>query len=167
MKSKSALDAEAAAIRVKEAEAETALRAKCGRIGNIVDPKVPVSMNEDDNRVEKKWHPDGDVEPAKAGPNMLPHHQVMARLGGLEAERGVKVAGHRGYFLMDDLVDLNLALISHGLATLRKAGYTKIMTPFMMRKSYMGKTAQLEEFDESLYNVCSILILGWRWRWGR
>jgi seryl-tRNA synthetase len=66
---------------------------------------------------------------------------------------GVKVAGHRGYFLTNDGVDLNLALINYGLDFLRKKTYKKIQAPFMMNQEQMAKTAQLSEFDEALYKV--------------
>jgi seryl-tRNA synthetase len=66
---------------------------------------------------------------------------------------GAKVAGHRGFYLLNDGLDLNQALINYGLDFLRKRGYTKIQTPFFMRKEMMGKTAQLEQFDEELYKV--------------
>lgn len=68
---------------------------------------------------------------------------------------GAKVSGHRGYFLANDGVDLNLALIMYGLQFLAKKGYKKLQTPFMMLKDVMAKTAQLEQFDEELYKVFS------------
>jgi seryl-tRNA synthetase len=69
---------------------------------------------------------------------------------------GAKISGHRGYFLTNDGIDLNQALISYGLDFLRKRGYKKIQPPFMMNKDVMGKTAQLDQFDEELYKVHSI-----------
>jgi seryl-tRNA synthetase len=66
---------------------------------------------------------------------------------------GSKINGHRGYFLTNDGVDLNQALINYGLDFLRKRQYKKIQAPFMMRKEIMAQTAQLEEFDEALYKV--------------
>ena len=66
---------------------------------------------------------------------------------------GSKIAGHRGYFLTNDGIDLNQALISYGLDFLRKRGYKKIQPPFMMNKDVMAKTAQLDQFDEELYKV--------------
>lgn len=74
-------------------------------------------------------------------------------------DRGVKVSGHRGYFLTNDGVDLNLALINYGLDFLRKKSYKKIQAPFMMNKEVMSQTAQLEEFDEALYKVCKVTWL--------
>lgn len=65
----------------------------------------------------------------------------------------MKVSGHRGYFLTNDGVDLNLALISYGLDFLRKKGYKKMQAPFLMKRDLMAQTAQLEEFDEALYKV--------------
>lgn len=66
---------------------------------------------------------------------------------------GVKIAGHRGFFLTGDGVDLNQALINYGLDFLRKKGYKKVQAPFMMKREIMAQTAQLEEFDEALYKV--------------
>lgn len=79
----------------------------------------------------------------------------MLRLESFDTERGAKISGHRGFFLMDNGVDLNQALINYGLDFLRKKGYKKIMAPFLMRKDVMSKTAQLDDFDEQLYKVCS------------
>lgn len=74
---------------------------------------------------------------------------------------GAKINGHRGYFLTNDGVDLNQALINYGLDFLRKKSYKKIQAPFMMRKEIMAQTAQLEEFDEALYKVshCDMRVL--------
>jgi hypothetical protein len=66
---------------------------------------------------------------------------------------GVDVAGGRGYYLKDEGVLLNLALINFGLAFLRKRGFNPMQTPFFMRKETMGKCAQLAQFDEELYKV--------------
>jgi seryl-tRNA synthetase len=66
---------------------------------------------------------------------------------------GAKIVGHRGYFLTNDGVDLNQALVSYGLDFLRKREFKKVQPPFMMNKDVMAKTAQLDQFDEELYKV--------------
>ena len=71
---------------------------------------------------------------------------------------GAKIAGHRGYYLTGDGVDLNQALISYGLDFLRSKGYKKIQPPFFMNKDQMAKTAQLDQFDEELYKVYFIMV---------
>lgn len=85
--------------------------------------------------------------------DILAHHQVLARLDGYDADRGVKVVGHRGYFLRGWGVFLNQALINYGLEFLNKRGFTPLQTPQFMIKDLMGKTAQLSQFDEELYKV--------------
>ena len=78
---------------------------------------------------------------------------MFACIGGYEPERGVNVAGHKGYFLRDVGVLLNQALINYGTTFLRNRKYTVVQPPFFMRKEVMAGVAQLEEFDEALYKV--------------
>ena len=131
-----------------------ALDKKANSVGNIVHPSVPISNNEDNNQLLKRWYPTG--EPPVERENLLSHHEVLYRIGGYDQEpRGVKVVGHRGYFLMNYGVRLNFALVQYGLDFLSKRGYTPIQTPFFMNKDVMAKTAQLDDFDEQLYKVNS------------
>jgi seryl-tRNA synthetase len=153
LEKKKELDKKAADLRPVVAEKERAMRAKAATIGNIVGEKVPLSQTEDDNAVIKTWHPEGPNGQVEKKTDILSHHEVMMRLSVFDQDRGVKVAGHRGFFLTGDGVDLNQALINYGLDFLKKKSYTKIMTPFMMRKDVMSKTAQLDQFDEELYKV--------------
>merc|ERR1712093_888067 len=127
-----------------------ALLKKAKSIGNYVHDSVPVSDNEDNNQLIRDWTPEG-VEVAKK--DCLSHHEVLTRLDGYDPERGVKVVGHRGYFLKKWGVFLNQALINYGLEFLDSKGYTPNMPPQFMLKDYMAKTAQLEDFDEELYKV--------------
>jgi seryl-tRNA synthetase len=118
------------------------------KVGNIVEDSVPVSKDEDaDNLVVRKWGVPRDPR------GLLNHHDLLWRIGGFEPERGVAVAGHKGYFLKDVGVLLNQAFINYGIAFLRKRQYTMLQPPFFMRKDVMAGVAQLEEFDEALYKV--------------
>lgn len=76
-------------------------------------------------------------------------------IGGYDYEHGTNIAGHRGYFLTDIGVALNQAFINYALRFLRKRSYKLLQTPFMMNKAVMSKVAQLSQFDEELYKVCS------------
>ncbi|KAG9523274.1 serine-tRNA ligase, partial [Aureobasidium melanogenum] len=127
-----------------------ALLKKAKSIGNYVHDSVPVSDNEDNNQLIRDWTPEG-VEVAKK--DCLSHHEVLTRLDGYDPERGVKVAGHRGYCLTGYGLFLNLALINYGLEFLFNKGYKPNMPPFFMNRDAMAKTAQLEQFDEELYKV--------------
>ncbi|KAJ1855592.1 Cytosolic seryl-tRNA synthetase [Coemansia sp. RSA 1822] len=148
---KKVLDDKKKQLGEDEKAAEAAMLAKVGTVGNIVHDSVPVSATEDDNQIVRT-HFVGGVEP-KHQPELRSHHEVLYLLGGFDAKRGADVAGHRGYFLTGVGVDLNLAMINYGLQFLGARGYTKIQTPFFMRRDVMAKTAQLSQFDEELYKV--------------
>ncbi|KAF8428567.1 hypothetical protein EV426DRAFT_584840 [Tirmania nivea] len=152
---KTQFEAEKKELEGVAAEKEVELRRKVASIGNLVHDSVPVSDNEDNNELIRTWTPEG-VKVEKR--NCLSHHEVLTRIDGYEADRGVKVVGHRGYFLKQWGVFLNQALINYGLEFLmsRKIGdktYTPLQTPQFMNKDMMAKTAQLEQFDEELYKV--------------
>ena len=150
---KKELDAKIIEFKPNVAAAEQKMRTKARTIANIVGDKVPISQTEDDNLTLRTWLPDGPNASFEKRNDILSHHEVMYRLELFDTERGAKIAGHRGFYLTGDGVDLNQAMINYGLDFLRKKGFKKVMTPFIMRKEHMAKTAQLEDFDEELYKV--------------
>lgn len=147
---KASLEAEKKNLEAAAGIVEKSLTAKLGTIGNIVHDTVPVSNNEDHNELIRTWAPEGVAVEKR---DCLSHHDVLSRLDGYEAERGVKVVGHRGYFLKRWGVFLNQALINYGLEFLAEREYIPLQTPQFMLKDMMAKTAQLEQFDEELYKV--------------
>ncbi|XXH00255.1 hypothetical protein Hte_006597 [Hypoxylon texense] len=147
---KAAFDKEKKDLLDSAAQKDIALKAKVKTIGNIVHDSVPVSDNEDNNVVQRTWAPEGVKVEKK---DVLSHHEVLLRLDGYDPDRGVKVVGHRGYFLRRWGVFLNQALINYGLEFLTSKGFMPLQAPQFMLKDYMAKTAQLEQFDEELYKV--------------
>lgn len=137
----------------KDAEAiKVQLEAMINSIGNLVHESVPVSNNEDNNRVERTW---GEIPQLKiTGKRGAYHHnEVLEAIDGYDPERGNKIARHRGYFLKGNGVMLNLALIQYGMAFLNKKGYTPMQPPYFMKREVMAETCQLSDFDEQLYQV--------------
>jgi seryl-tRNA synthetase len=131
-------------------EKDALLQKKLKTVGNYVHDSVPISDNEDNNAQIRTWKPEGtEVEKR----DCLSHHEVLTRINGYDPVRGVKVAGHRGYCLIDDGLLLNMALVNYGLHFLRQKKYTLCQPPFFMLREAMAKTAQLEQFDEELYKV--------------
>ncbi|KAL2350562.1 hypothetical protein BJ546DRAFT_1002839 [Cryomyces antarcticus] len=123
---------------------------KAKSIGNYVHDSVPISDNEDNNALIRKWTPEGVTVEKK---DCLSHHEVLTRIDGYDPERGVKIVGHRGYCLTGYGLFLNLALVNYGLEFLFGKGYTPNQPPYFMLREAMAKTAQLEQFDEELYKV--------------
>jgi len=132
-------------IEMKKEKLDNALY----EIGNIVHDSVPVSDDENNNGLIRTW---GDGQ-KRTKDKLLNHFEIIARIGAADTERGVKVAGHRAYFLRGPGVLLNQALINYGLAFLMARGYTPLQPPYFMNRDVMGETAQLEQFDEELYKL--------------
>lgn len=120
----------------------TALR----EVGNWLHDSVPVSNDEDENRVERTW---GNCETK----GKYSHVDLIVMIDGMNAEKGAVVGGGRGYFLTGPAVFLEQALIQHSLHSLYAKDYTPLYTPFFMRKEVMQEVAQLSQFDEELYKV--------------
>ncbi|KAF2742233.1 serine-tRNA ligase [Sporormia fimetaria CBS 119925] len=153
LKEKDELTKEKAKIQAAADEKLAKLNVKVKSVGNYVHESVPVSDNEDDNEVLRKWAPEGVEVKGRLEEGWLPHHGVLTRLAGADFERGVKVVGHRGYCLTNYGLFLNMALINYGLQFLHEKGYTPNQPPYFMLRNVMARTAQLSDFDEELYKV--------------
>lgn len=132
------------------AQKYAALMKKAKSIGNYVHESVPVSDDEANNALIRKWEPEGVTVEKK---DCLSHHEVLTRIDGYDPERGVKIVGHRGYCLVDSGFQLARALIDYATDFLIDNKYRTCQPPFMMNREAMAKTAQLEQFDEELYKV--------------
>eukprot|EP00891_Asterochloris_glomerata_P009648 jgi/Astpho2/9648/e_gw1.00146.54.1_t len=117
-------------------------------IGNLVHDSVPVSDDEANNAVVKKSQQEGRQED-----KLFNHVDLVHMLDLVDLENGTAVAGGRGYFLKNEGVLLNQALIQLALHSAYAAGATPVTTPFFMRREIMAECAQLAQFDEELYQV--------------
>jgi seryl-tRNA synthetase len=115
-------------------------------MGNILHESVPVTDNEDFNRVERTY---GDCETRKK----LSHVDLVEMIDGFDGVRGTVVAGSRGYYTKGPVVFLEQAIINLALQQLDKKNYVPLYTPFFMKKEVMQEVAQLSQFDEELYKV--------------
>eukprot|EP00124_Ichthyophonus_hoferi_P003788 Ihof_evm2s354 gene=Ihof_evmTU2s354 len=115
------------------------------RIGNLVADDVPVSDNEDNNRVEVQW---GEIVEKK-----LSHRDLIEMIDGVDMKRGSVTGGNRCYYLKGPAVLLEFAIVQLGMVQLLEKDYTPMTTPFFMRKEIMAEVAQLSQFDEELYKV--------------
>jgi seryl-tRNA synthetase len=136
----------------KVALAEKQLREEVAKIGNILCPSVPLSQNEADNVVVKKW---GDEIKRSDQSDCAHHHDLLHRIGGYEPQRGSAVAGRRAYFLTGVGVQLKLALEAYAAQFMVGRGFTLVQPPYFMNKDVMAGVAQLEDFDEALYKVAT------------
>lgn len=115
------------------------------KVPNIIHPSVPIFESEENNQIIKI------TQIPETNDKYLDQYQLCCKLGIIE-EAG-NIAGHRGYFLVNEGVRLNYALINYGLDFLQKKGYKLMYTPHFMKKEQMEQVCQLSDFQETLYNI--------------
>jgi seryl-tRNA synthetase len=99
------------------------------QVPNVPAADVPVGPDESGNVTVRQW---GD-KPQFDFP-VKDHIQLGTSLNILDLERGSKVAGFRGYFLKNQGVLLNFALMRYALDKLVGKGFTPMLPPIIDRK---------------------------------
>ena len=138
-------------------------------IPNIVHESVPIGSDEEDNvpirffGKPKVWKGfvnsfleqtkgfDVDYEVINWRP--IGHADMLSYLGLGDTLKAGKVAGARFYYLFDDLVWLDIALLLYAIDYMTKQGFKLVLPPYMMRrKPYEGVTP-LSDFIDAIYKI--------------
>jgi seryl-tRNA synthetase len=117
-------------------------------IPNLIHESVPIGADDSANKEIKKW---GDVP--KFDFKIKDHIDISEDLGLVDLERAAKVAGARFYYLKNDLVRLNQALVHFGLDFLAEKGYSLVQPPYMINKKSMEGAVIAEDFEEVIYKI--------------
>ena len=117
-------------------------------IPNLIHDSVPVGIDDSSNKEVKKW---GNIP--KFDFKIKDHIDISEDLDLVDLERAAKVAGARFYYLKNDLVRLNQALIHFGLDFLTEKGYSLIQPPYMINRESMEGAVIAEDFEEVIYKV--------------
>ena len=118
-------------------------------IPNLLHESVPVGSTEKENVVIKER----GNKTAKLAIAPRDHIDVATSFDLIDLERAAKISGARFYFLKNDLVKMNLALIQFGLDYLSNSGYTLVQPPYMIRKDAMEGAVILGDFEQVIYKV--------------
>lgn len=118
-------------------------------IPNLLHESVPVGSTEKENVVIKER---GNKR-AKLAIAPKDHIDIATSFDLIDLERAAKISGARFYFLKNDLVKMNLALIQFGLDYLSNGGYTLVQPPYMIRKDAMEGAVILGDFEQVIYKV--------------
>src|SRR3989338_1392276 len=117
-------------------------------IPNILDPSVPLGKTADDNPTIRK---SGKIPLFKF--ELKNHVELCESLNIADFERSAKITGRGFYFLKNELVLLEQALIHYALDTLRKKSFTIMTVPLMLRRdAYQGVT-DLSAFKDVMYKI--------------
>ncbi len=116
------------------------------RVPNIPDASVPVGRDESENVEIKRVGapPAFDFTPRD-------HVELMTRLGMLDLERGVRVAGSRSYVLRGDAVRLELALLQFTIDLVSKRGFEPLEVPALARDFAFIGNSQFPRGREQVY----------------
>ena len=117
-------------------------------IPNLIHESVPIGKDDESNKEIKKWGniPEFDFK-------IKDHIDISEDLDLVDLERAAKVAGARFYYLKNDLVRLNQALINFGLDFLREKGYSAVQPPYMINRESMEGAVIAEDFEEVIYKI--------------
>ncbi|MHA1941026.1 MAG: serine--tRNA ligase [Candidatus Hodarchaeales archaeon] len=116
-------------------------------IGNILLPGVPIAENEEGDETIRTW---GDKPSFDF--HVKNHTDLVDSLDVAEIEKAAEVSGSRTFYLKNQLVFLNLALIQYSLSLLVKKGYTPFWTPPFLKRKAMEGASELSDFEEQLYH---------------
>jgi seryl-tRNA synthetase len=117
-------------------------------VRNLPRPSVPVGKSEADNRIKRS-----EGQPRELSFKPLPHWELGERLGIIDFERGVKLAGTRFYVLMGLGARLERALIAWMLdLKTREQGYLEVIPPLMVNSATATGTGHLPTFGETMYH---------------
>jgi seryl-tRNA synthetase len=122
------LRGEVAAFEMQLKQVEVELELFVRAIPNMTHPAAPIGALPEDNKVIKTWG-----EPTKFDFKSKDHVALAEALDLVDFEAGAAVVGQKFYFLKNEAVLLELALIHYAMDTLLKHGYTPIITPDLAR----------------------------------
>ena len=120
---------------------------------SVPHPDMPVGKDESKNVEVNKW---GDTSAmlGEKPPSAPKDHVTLGEdLDIVDIPRGVKVAGKRSYFLKNDGMRLELALLTYTLDHLIKKGFTTFTPPLMAGWECLMGTGFFPGSEEQTYAV--------------
>ena len=115
---------------------------------NLVHETVPVGKDEADNVEVKKW---GEIPRFQTRP--LDHIDLGLKHSLIDVEKAGQVAGARFYYLRDDLVRLNYALVQYGLDFIRQKGFRLLQPPYLLHRDIVAGAVALADFQDVIYKI--------------
>lgn len=115
---------------------------------NLIHESVPLGADDTSNIQVKTW----GVIP-KFEFKIKDHIDMAQDLGLVDLERAAKTAGARFYYLKNNLVRLNQALIHFALDYLAEKQYGLVQPPYMINRGSMEGAIIADDFESVIYKV--------------
>lgn len=138
-----------AAVEEKLNQVKEALEAAARQIPNMIHPDAPIGKLDTENLEVKKVG-----TPRKFDFEPKDHVQIAEELDLLDFDRATKVSGPKFYYLKNEAVFLEQALIQYALNILRKHGFELFITPDIAKEEVLKGIGFNPRGNES--NVYSI-----------
>ena len=135
-------------LKLQQEDIEKKYLKLASTIPNLIHESVPIGIDDSVNKEIKKW---GNIP--KFDFKIKDHIDISEDLNLVDLERAAKVAGARFYYLKNDLVRLNQALINFGLDFLAEKGYSLVQPPYMINRESMEGAVIAEDFEEVIYKI--------------
>lgn len=121
-------------------------------IPNILLDDVPEGTSEKDNKVIKKVGPSRlKIEPRQA----RDHVELGTKLDILDIERATKVSGPRFYYLKNQAVELEFALIKYVIDIVKKENFQPIIPPILIKNDLAWGSGHFEAVNDDAYHMKS------------
>lgn len=131
----------------KFSELETAREYILEDFPNIVDKSVPIG-DASKNKVIFISEKPKKFKFATKG-----HEELLINLNSIDIEKAAKVTGARFYYLKNDIVKLNYAIINFAIDFLKKKKFTLVQPPYMLNKDSLKSALPLAAFEEMIYKI--------------
>jgi len=137
---------------------EKELSEKVELIPNLKSEEIPLGKDESENVVIKKWGqiPSFDFD--------VKDHVELGKIYDLiDIERASKVAGSRFYYLKNEAVLLEIALINFVYELLVKEGFTPIIPPVFIKEEFykgMGRLNSLQKEERYYLPADDLYLVG-------
>ena len=136
------------ALDTKLRDVETELQQVALMLPNMCDASVPVGADENENIEQRRWG-----APRSFDFDVKAHWDLGESLGILDFERAAKESGARFTIYKGIGARLERALINFMLDMHGSAGFTEMMTPYIVTRETLTNTGQLPKFAEDMYKV--------------
>lgn len=118
------------------------------QVPNIPDMTVPDGESDADNEEIKTW---GDAKQFQF--EAKDHVDLMLAHNMVDFERGAKVHGFRGYYLLGDGARLSWAIWNYANDFFQAKGFTPVIPPTIVRKANLYGTGHLPNEAEDVYKT--------------
>ncbi len=118
------------------------------QVPNVPDVSVPDGDSDEDNEEIKTWG-----EKTEFDFEIKDHTELMLKHNMVDFERGAKVHGFRGYYLLGDGAKLAWAIWNYANDFFTKKGFELMIPPAIVRRPHMYGTGYLPNDADDIYRT--------------